>query len=112
MIRDSISLTLTANNRSHKVKKRYKISSCRFRFGEAMLVRIMFNVMQNMIVNNTFKQLREITENITWSTAVPSGMIISFKYRYNSSFLPCSRKILLGQAQVKYMPKIGGKIRQ
>jgi hypothetical protein len=32
-------------------------------------------------------------------------MIASFKYWYNSSFFPCTRKILLGQAEVKYMPK-------
>jgi hypothetical protein len=33
------------------------------------------------------------------------GMIAYFKYRYSSSFFPCSRKILLNQAQVKYMVK-------
>jgi hypothetical protein len=49
---DSISLTLTAGNRSHKVKKRYQINICRFRFDETMLVGIKFNVMQNMIMYN------------------------------------------------------------
>jgi hypothetical protein len=37
-------------------------------------------------------------------------MIASFKYQYNSSFFPCHRKILLSQAQVKYMPKNTNKI--
>jgi hypothetical protein len=46
------SLTPTADNRSRKVKKRYQINNCRFRFGEAMLVGIKFNVMQNMILRN------------------------------------------------------------
>jgi hypothetical protein len=36
-------------------------------------------------------------------------MIASFKCWYNSSFFPCSRKILLSQAQVKYMPKSRNK---
>jgi hypothetical protein len=52
---DGISLTLTADNRSHKFKEGYEISDCGFRFGEAMLVGIKFNVMRNMIVNNEFK---------------------------------------------------------
>jgi hypothetical protein len=33
---DSNSLTLTADNRSHKVTEGYQISHCRFRFVEAM----------------------------------------------------------------------------
>jgi hypothetical protein len=32
-------------------------------------------------------------------------VIASFKYWFNSSFLPCSREILLSQAHVEYMPK-------
>jgi hypothetical protein len=70
-----------------------------------MLIGIKFSVMRNMIVYNEFKQFIEITENGNWSVVAHSGMIASFKYRYNSSFFPCTRKILLGQAQVKYMPK-------
>jgi hypothetical protein len=37
---DGISLTLTVDNRSHKVKEGYQIGNCRFRSGEAMLVGI------------------------------------------------------------------------
>jgi hypothetical protein len=58
-----------------------------------------------MTMNNKIKQFREITENGNWSVAAHSGMIASFKIRYNRSSFPCDRKILLGQAQVKYMPK-------
>jgi hypothetical protein len=56
---DSINLTPTEDNRSHKVKKPYQISDCRFRFrfGEPMLVEIKFNLMQNMAVNNEFKRI-------------------------------------------------------
>jgi hypothetical protein len=35
---DGISLTLIADDRSHKDKEDYQISNCGFRFGEAMLV--------------------------------------------------------------------------
>jgi hypothetical protein len=41
--------------------------------------------MQNMIMNNEFKQFREITENGNWSVVGQGGMIASFKYRYNFS---------------------------
>jgi hypothetical protein len=61
-------------------------------------------------MNNGFKQFREITENGNRSVVGHSGMIASFKYRYNSSFFPSTRKILLGQVQVKYMPKNRNKI--
>jgi hypothetical protein len=56
-------------------------------------------------MNNEFKQFREITENRKRSVVAHSDMIASFKYLYKSNLFPCSRKILLGQAQVKYMPK-------
>jgi hypothetical protein len=46
------------DNRSLKVKKHYQIIF-RFRFGEAMLVEIKFNVMQNIIVNNGLKCLEK-----------------------------------------------------
>jgi hypothetical protein len=39
----------------HKVKKRYQISNCKYRFSGAKLTGIKFNVMQNMIVNNESK---------------------------------------------------------
>jgi hypothetical protein len=56
-------------------------------------------------MNNEFKQFRKITEYRNGSVVTHSGMIASFNYWYNNSFFPCSRKILLGEAQVKYMPK-------
>jgi hypothetical protein len=43
---DSISLTLVADNRSQKVKKRYQIGNCRFGSGEAMLIGIKFSVVR------------------------------------------------------------------
>jgi hypothetical protein len=45
--------------------------------------------MQDMIMNNEFKQLREVIENRNGSVVVHGGMIASFKYWYNSSFFPC-----------------------
>jgi hypothetical protein len=36
-----------------------------------------------MIMNNEFKQFREITENGSGSVVAHSGMIASFKYWYN-----------------------------
>jgi hypothetical protein len=45
-----------------------------------MLVGINFKVMQNMIVNNEFKQLREIIKKRIRSAVAHSGMIASFKY--------------------------------
>jgi hypothetical protein len=58
-----------------------------------------------MIVNKEFKKFRETTEYRIVSVVAHSSIIASFKYWYNSSFFPCSRIILLGQAHVKYMPK-------
>jgi hypothetical protein len=56
-------------------------------------------------MNNEFKQFREVVENRDGSVIAHGGVIASFKYWYNSSFFPCSREILLSQAQVEYMPK-------
>jgi hypothetical protein len=56
-------LTLTADNRSQKVQERHQICNGRFSPGEAMLIWIKFNEMQDMIMNNEFKQLRKIVEN-------------------------------------------------
>jgi hypothetical protein len=58
-----------------------------------------------MIMNNEFRQFREITENRDGSVVDHSGMIASFKYWYNSRSFPCSKKILLRQTQVENMPK-------
>jgi hypothetical protein len=44
-----------------------------------MLVGIKFNVMQNMIVNNEFQQLKEIIENRNESVVAHSGMTASFR---------------------------------
>jgi hypothetical protein len=96
---------MTADNRRHKIKKRHQIGSCRFRSGEAMLIGITFSVMRNMIMNNEFKQFREIIENRNWSVVAHSGMFASFKYGYNSRFLPHNMEVVLSQAQVKDMPK-------
>jgi hypothetical protein len=76
-----------------------------FRIGEAMLVGIGFNVMQNVIMNNEIKHLKEIIENRNGSVVAHIGMIVPFKCGYNSRFLPYSRELLLNQAQVKYMLK-------
>jgi hypothetical protein len=70
-----------------------------------MLVGIQLNIMQNTILNNKFKQLREITGNRNGSAVAHGGTIASFKYGCNSRFLPYSREVLLSQAQVKYIPK-------
>jgi hypothetical protein len=45
-----------------------------------MLVEIKFNVIQHMILNNKFKQLREIIENGNGSIIAQSSMIASFNY--------------------------------
>jgi hypothetical protein len=71
-----------------------------------------FNEMQDMIMNDEFKRLREVIENRNGSIVTRSGMTASFKYGYNGCFLPYSRKILLGQAQVKYIPKNWNKFRK
>jgi hypothetical protein len=60
-------------------------------------------------MNNKFKQFREIVENRDGSVIAHGGMIASFKYWYNNSLFPCSREILLSQAQVEYMPKNGNE---
>jgi hypothetical protein len=52
-----------------------------------MLIGIKFNVMQNMIMNNEFKHIIEIIEEINRSLVAHSSMIASFNYEYNSSFL-------------------------
>jgi hypothetical protein len=56
----SISLTLTADNRSQVVEKCHQIGNCRFSSGEAMLISIKFSTMRNMIMNsnNLKKSLR------------------------------------------------------
>jgi hypothetical protein len=56
--------------------------------------------MQNIIVNNAFKQFRGIAENRNGSVVAHSGMIASFKYGYNAY----SREVL-SQAQVYYVSK-------
>jgi hypothetical protein len=62
--------------------------------------------MRNIIVNNELKQLGEIFEYRSGSIVAHRGMIVSFKYEYNSLFLPYSRETLLSRAQVKYVLKI------
>jgi hypothetical protein len=62
-----------------------------------------------MFMNNEFKQFREIVENRDGSVIAHGGMIASSKYWYNCSFFPCSREILLSQAQVEYMPNNGNE---
>jgi hypothetical protein len=47
---DGISLTLTADNRRQKVKKRHEIGNCRFSSGKAMLVGIKFSEMIIIII--------------------------------------------------------------
>jgi hypothetical protein len=76
---DSISLTLTAKNRSQNVKKHNQIGNCRFSPGEAMLIGIKFSMMQNIIMNDKFKQFREIIENGNRSVVAHFAMIASFK---------------------------------
>jgi hypothetical protein len=103
-IRKINSVMLTAKNMSQEVEKCHQIGNCRFSSDEAMLNWIKFSIMQNMIMNNEFKQFREIVENGNGSVIAHVGMIAFFKYWYNS-FFPCSREILLSQAQVEYIPK-------
>jgi hypothetical protein len=52
--------------------------------------------MQNMMVNNEFNQLGEVTENRNGSVA-HSGVMGSFKYGHKSRFLPYSKEVLLRQ---------------
>jgi hypothetical protein len=100
---------MTANNSSKEVEKCHQIGNCRFSSGEAMLIWMKFNMMRNMIMDTVFKQLRDIVENRDGSVIAHGGVIASFKYWYNSSIFPCSREILLSQAQVEYMPKNGNE---
>jgi hypothetical protein len=58
-----------------------------------------------MIMNNEFKQFREIVENRNGSVIAHGNVIAPLSDWYKSSFFPCSREILLSQAQVEYMPK-------
>jgi hypothetical protein len=44
-----------------------------------MLIGIKFSVVRNMIMNNEFKQFREITEKRNGSVVAHSGMIASSK---------------------------------
>jgi wobble nucleotide-excising tRNase len=57
-----------------KVKKFHQIGNCRYSSGEAM-----FNVMQNMIMDNEFQQIREIIENRNESVVAHNGMIAYFE---------------------------------
>jgi hypothetical protein len=52
------------------------------------------NVIENMIDNNELKQFREIIKNRNGSAVAHSGMTASFKYGYNTRFLPHSREVL------------------
>jgi hypothetical protein len=70
---------------------------------------IYFSVMQNMIVNKVFKEFRGIFENRNAFIVACRSMIAPFEHGYNSSFLPCSREVLLSEAQVKYTPKSRNK---
>jgi hypothetical protein len=96
---------LTADNKSHEVRSRYQISECGFRFGETMFVGIKFNFIQNMIVNNEFKQRRGTTESRNEPAVALSVMIASFEYWHNGRFFPSSKEVLLNQAQYKNMSK-------
>jgi hypothetical protein len=60
-----------------------------------MLVGIKLNIMQNMILNDKLKQLREIIENRNGYVVACGGTIASFEYWYSSRFLPYSREVLL-----------------
>jgi hypothetical protein len=71
-----------------------------------MSIGIKFSVMRN-IMNNEFKQTREITENGNRSVVAHSDMIVSSKYGYNSSFFPCTRKILLVKLKLNICLRIG-----
>jgi hypothetical protein len=52
----SISLMLTADNRSREVEKCHQIGNNRFSSGEAILIWIKCSILQNMIMNDEFKQ--------------------------------------------------------
>jgi hypothetical protein len=83
---NSINLTLTAENRSQKVKNRRKIANCRFSSGETRLTGIKFSVVRNMIMYNEFKQFRDITEIINGSVIAYSDTIALIKCRYNTIY--------------------------
>jgi hypothetical protein len=55
-----------------------------------MLVGIKFNIMQNMVLYDEFKQFRKIIENRNRFAVTQSSIIASFKYGYNSHFLAYS----------------------
>jgi hypothetical protein len=57
---ENIKLKLSVDNWSHNVTKHHEISNSRFRFGSAMLVWVKFNVLQNMIVSNEFRNLEKL----------------------------------------------------
>jgi hypothetical protein len=61
--------------------------------------------MDNRSAVNQLKQFREIIRNRYGSVVALGGMIVPFKYEYNSSFFLCSRETLLSKAQVTYMTK-------
>jgi hypothetical protein len=60
-----------------------------------MFVAIKYNVMQNMVLNDKFKQFRKIIEKRSRSIVVQSSMIASFKCGYKSHFLPYSKEVLV-----------------
>jgi hypothetical protein len=74
-------LALALDNKSPEMKKSYRINNRRLKFDETVLIRIEFNVTQNIIVNYELKQLREITENTNGSIVAHSSMIVSFEDR-------------------------------
>jgi hypothetical protein len=72
-----------------------------------MLVWIKFNIMQNMTVINKLKTLQEIVEEKIWPVFAHSSIIVTFKYGYNSYFLPYYRKTLFSQAKLNIRLRIG-----
>jgi hypothetical protein len=73
----SISLTLTADNRSQVVKKCHQIDICGFCSTEAILSGMKFGIMLCMIGK---KEFREIVENRNRSVVAHDGMISCVKY--------------------------------
>jgi hypothetical protein len=63
-----------------------------------------------MIMNNEFKQFREIVENRVGSVIAHGGMIASFKYWYNSSFFPCSRGMKIAEQPFMMKPGISSSL--
>jgi 2-hydroxy-3-keto-5-methylthiopentenyl-1-phosphate phosphatase len=58
-----ISLTLAADNGRQNIKQHRQIGNYGFGSGETMLNEIEFSVMQNIIMNNEFKEFRKVIEN-------------------------------------------------